>query len=109
MPDYVLTQTIDRAFEILLHRPDKRNAIHWPMMSAIEEAIEEAEKTPGVRAVLIRGDGGVFSSGIDLTAFPEIAETFGGNWRERMPSVSAAFQGASPISMPPWRILTPQM
>ena len=30
---------------------------------------------------------------IDLMAFPEIAETFGVNWRERMTSVTAAFQG----------------
>jgi enoyl-CoA hydratase/carnithine racemase len=92
MPDFVLTQFHDMVFEIALNRPEKRNAIHWPVLEALGEAMDQAEKSPGVRAVVIRGEGQVFSSGIDLMAFSEIAETFGENWRERMSSVTAAFQ-----------------
>lgn len=90
-PVHILTVTHDQVFEIVLNRPEKRNAIHWPMMVALDSALEEAEKS-GARAVLVRGEGGVFSSGIDLMAFTEIAGSFGENWRERMPSVTAAFQ-----------------
>jgi enoyl-CoA hydratase/carnithine racemase len=93
MTDFVLVQTLDQVFEIALNRPEKRNAIHWPLMEALGQAMDQAEKTPGVRVVFIRGEGAAFSSGIDLTAFGEIAESFGENWRERMPSVTAAFQG----------------
>ena len=93
MSELVLAQSRDLVFEIILNRPEKRNAIHWPLLKALGEALDQAEKTPGTRAILIRGEGQVFSSGIDLTSFAEIAETFGENWRERMPSVTSAFQG----------------
>ena len=82
----------DTVFEIILNRPEKRNAIHWPMMEALGKAIDKSEMTAGVRAVLIRGEGGGFSSGIDLFAFPEVARAFGENWQDRMLSVTAAFQ-----------------
>ena len=93
MSEFVLTQKHEHVFEIILNRPDKRNAINWPLMAALADAVDQAESTEGVRAVLIRGEGPVFSSGIDLLAFPEIAQTFGTNWRERMTSVTTAFQG----------------
>ena len=93
MSELVLAQSRDLVFEIVLNRPEKRNAIHWPLLKALGEALDQAEKTPGARAILIRGEGQVFSSGIDLTSFAEIAETFGENWRERMSSVTSAFQG----------------
>ena len=92
MPDFVLTRSFDQVFEIVLNRPEKRNAIHWPLLEALGDAVDQAEKTAGVRAIVIRGEGQVFSSGIDLMAFPEMAETFGENWRERISSVTATFQ-----------------
>ena len=90
--EFVLTRSQDQVFEILLNRPEKRNAINWPLMLALGEAIDQAEMTPNIRAVLIRGEGPVFSSGIDLIAFPELAETFGENWREGIDRVTRAFQ-----------------
>jgi enoyl-CoA hydratase/carnithine racemase len=62
------------------------------MMGAIERAIEHAERVPGARAVIVRGEGRVFSSGLDLMGLPEVADAFGEDWRERMTSVTAAFQ-----------------
>jgi enoyl-CoA hydratase/carnithine racemase len=38
------------------------------------------------------GNGGGFSTGIDLNAFSHIAESFGANWQEHMQSVTTAFQ-----------------
>jgi enoyl-CoA hydratase/carnithine racemase len=93
MPDYVLTRSIEQVFIISLNRPEKRNAIHWPMMEALGNALDIAEQTESMRSIILLGEGQVFSSGIDLIAFPEIADTFGENWRERMTSVTAAYQG----------------
>ena len=92
MSEFVRVSQDGVVFEIILNRPEKRNAIHWPMLVALAEAIEKAETTPGVRGVLIKGEGGGFSSGIDLVAFPEVAQAFGENWQDRMLNVTDAFQ-----------------
>jgi enoyl-CoA hydratase/carnithine racemase len=92
MSEFVQVSQDGIVFEITLNRPEKRNAIHWPMMVALAEAIEKAETSPRVRGVLIRGEGGGFSSGIDLVAFPELSQAFGENWRDRMLNVTDAFQ-----------------
>lgn len=92
MPEPILLETHATCFEIVLNRAEKRNAITWPMLKAIGEAIDQAEKTPGMRAILLRGEGRGFSAGIDLIAFGELAEHFGENWASHMLAVTAAFQ-----------------
>jgi enoyl-CoA hydratase/carnithine racemase len=92
MPGAILTQHNDPWFEIILNRPEKRNALDWPMLAALEQAVEQAGRTPGVRAVLVRGEGAAFSAGVDLRAFTDLGETFGAGWQQRMLGVTAAFQ-----------------
>lgn len=55
--------------EIVLDRPRRKNALSVAMYAAIADALEDAGREPQVRAVLIRGEGGVFTSGNDLTDF----------------------------------------
>lgn len=92
MPDWIATQVRGPAFEVVLQRTDKRNAIHWPMLQELSAAIDCAEQTSGVRAVIVRGDGAGFSSGIDLQAFTQLPQTFGENWAANMLNVTGAFQ-----------------
>jgi len=92
MPEFVLTQVRDQVFEIVLNRVDKRNAIHWPMLQELGAAIDQAEQTSGVRAVVVRGEGTGFSSGIELQAFSQLPQTFGENWSSHMLNVTGAFQ-----------------
>lgn len=92
MSDFLATQTQGAVFEIVLNRPDKRNAIHWPLLEAIGAAIDEAERAPGVRLVVFRGEGSGFSAGIDLAAFEGLGATYGENWPSRMLTITAAFQ-----------------
>lgn len=92
MFDYVTTQINGSLFEIVLNRTDKRNAIHWLMLQELGAAIDQAEQAQGVRAVVVRGEGTGFSSGIDLQAFSQMAETFGANWSAHMLNVTGAFQ-----------------
>ena len=92
MTDLITTQHKDHIFEITLNRADKRNAINWSMMQALDSAIIEAEKAEGVRAVIIRGEGKSFSSGIDFLGFPELAESFGDKWQSNLFPVTAAMQ-----------------
>lgn len=50
-----------------LNRPEKRNAIHRPLRTALLEAIHEVTEDPAVRVAVITGNGKAFSSGADLT------------------------------------------
>jgi enoyl-CoA hydratase/carnithine racemase len=50
---------------IALNRPEKRNAIDASILEGLAAAIQRVAETPSVRAVILRGNGGMFSSGID--------------------------------------------
>lgn len=54
--------------DVRLNRPDKMNAVDPAMFEAIGEAQAEVRRTPGVRAVVLSGEGRAFCVGIDLQA-----------------------------------------
>lgn len=58
-------------FEITLARPKTKNALSLAMYEALTEAFLEASSDASVLVVLIRGEGGNFSSGNDLKDFLE--------------------------------------
>ena len=93
MSDLILTHRRDSLFEIVLSRPDKRNAINMEMFRAFDAAVAQANRTPGLRAVLIRGEGESFSAGIDVSALLGLAQSFGPHWPQRMRSITDEFQG----------------
>lgn len=92
MSDLILTRRRDALFEIVLNRPDKRNAINLEMFRAFDAAVAQANRTPGLRAVLIRGEGESFSAGIDVSALLGLAQSFGPHWPQRMRSITDEFQ-----------------
>jgi enoyl-CoA hydratase/carnithine racemase len=77
MSDLVITQKNETIFEILLNRPDKRNAINLELYEQLGDAIGEAGRTDGIRVVILRGEGAAFSSGIDLGSFLEFSQKYG--------------------------------
>jgi enoyl-CoA hydratase/carnithine racemase len=50
-----------------LNRPEKRNAISTQVLRAIPEALLKADQ-PEVRAIIVYGEGPVFSAGIDFSS-----------------------------------------
>lgn len=58
----------DRVAEVILDRPDRGNALNGRMFTEIAEAFEELGADPKVRAIVIRGEGKGFCSGLDLMA-----------------------------------------
>lgn len=52
--------------EVVLNRPERKNAVVQSMAVALGEAFAEVGADPQVRAVVLRGAGGSFCSGIDL-------------------------------------------
>ena len=71
MSDFILSRREGAIVEILLNRPDQRNAINDEMMEALAAAFERAEEAfnAGARVLILRGEGRAFSSGIDLAQF----------------------------------------
>ena len=65
----IRTATVDGVATIEIARPEKKNALTQAMYSAMAEAIAAADADPAVRAVLITGQPGVFTSGNDLEDF----------------------------------------
>ncbi|MCQ3829806.1 enoyl-CoA hydratase/isomerase family protein, partial [Microbulbifer elongatus] len=62
-------QLIDRVLEITINRPARKNALTQAMYSAMAELLNEAASNPQVRAVILTGAGGAFTSGNDLADF----------------------------------------
>ena len=52
--------------QVMLARPDKRNALDGAMFAAIAEAGERLKHEPGVRAVVLSGEGSSFCAGLDF-------------------------------------------
>lgn len=53
---------------VTLARPDKHNALDRPMFEAIIGAAERLSSEPGVRVVVLHGEGKSFCSGLDLAS-----------------------------------------
>lgn len=69
---------------LTLNRPEKRNALSNALRGALFAALEAADADPSVRVIVIRGAGGTFSAGYDLS--PEGA-------RQELPYATAAGAG----------------
>jgi len=61
-------QVEDHVAVVTLQRPDKHNALDRAMFEGIAAAAEEVGRTPGVRAVVLHGDGPSFCSGLDIAS-----------------------------------------
>lgn len=51
---------------ITLNRPDRLNAISIPMLEGLSRALQEADRDPEVRVIVLTGAGRGFCSGLDL-------------------------------------------
>src|SRR3954470_13896624 len=58
----------DHVAVVSLNRPDKHNALDGAMFEGILAAAEEVAETPGVRAVVLHGNGKSFCSGLDVAS-----------------------------------------
>lgn len=59
---------------VVMRRAEKRNAMNEELVRGLGEAFEEAAHDDSVRCLVVRGDGPMFSSGMDLSALGDLAE-----------------------------------
>jgi enoyl-CoA hydratase len=67
---------------LTLARPHRMNAIDKKMLNELQRALTEIDADDGVRAVVVTGDGGNFSSGFDLKEQMETRPSGVQAWRE---------------------------
>src|SRR2546421_5084743 len=75
--DYMpLVETEDRGAvrHIVMARPEKRNALSGEVIRELGGAFREAAADGSVRVVVVRGEGAMFSSGMDLADLGRVAE-----------------------------------
>ena len=70
-----IVETEDRgaARHVVLNRPEKRNAFNHELVLAVGEALREAADDADVHCVVVRGEGPMFSSGMDLGSLGGLA------------------------------------
>jgi enoyl-CoA hydratase/carnithine racemase len=66
-------------FYLTFSRPEKRNAISFEMLEEIAKLIEPVAMDPEIRVIILRGEGKVFSAGIDFNSLGDLAGAFLGD------------------------------
>ena len=65
----VTTEDRGAARHVVLNRPEKRNAMNEELLRALASALREASADDAVHCVVLRGEGPVFSAGVDLRSW----------------------------------------
>ena len=77
MSDRVTISIDGGVADVRLNRPDKRNALDGAMFLAIAEAGDRLKTEPGLRCVVLSGEGASFCAGLDFGSFQQMAESDG--------------------------------
>jgi enoyl-CoA hydratase/carnithine racemase len=65
--EFILTDRFDAVAVITLNRPDKLNALSYPLVRELDEALTEYEANDDIKAVILTGAGDrAFSAGADI-------------------------------------------
>ncbi|HCP80604.1 MAG TPA: crotonase/enoyl-CoA hydratase family protein [Octadecabacter sp.] len=59
--------------DVRINRPDKKNAVTLELLADLVAAGEALAQQPGLRAVVVSGEDGNFSSGLDTSVFMKMA------------------------------------
>jgi enoyl-CoA hydratase/carnithine racemase len=69
----VNTEDRDAVRHVVLNRPEKRNAMNQALLTELAEALHAASDDASVHCVVLRGEGPVFSAGVDLAELAAFA------------------------------------
>jgi len=67
--DKIQTELQNGVFQVIINRPEKKNALTSAMYEAMVEAFQRAESDPEIRAIVLRGNGDSFTAGNDIEDF----------------------------------------
>jgi enoyl-CoA hydratase/carnithine racemase len=97
MTGHIKIESKDHILTLTFARPEKKNAITNAMYGALADAILGAEADPATRAIVLRGEGDMFTAGNDVGEFAMMAT--GGFHSERHVSrfVEAIARSTKPL------------
>src|ERR1700676_377797 len=65
--EYILSERQGEVAIVTLNRPDKLNALSFPLMSELDDALSDYEADDGIKSVILTGAGDrAFSAGADI-------------------------------------------
>ena len=82
--EFILTERFDAVAVITLNRPDKLNALSFPLVRELDDALTQYEADDDIKAVILTGAGDrAFSAGADIhemagLSAEELADSRGG-------------------------------
>ncbi|MEV5865123.1 enoyl-CoA hydratase/isomerase family protein [Streptomyces tendae] len=74
MEPQLLRRVADSVATVVIHHPAKRNAMTVAMWQALPRVLDDLAADPGVRALVLTGEGGTFCAGADISTLRESAE-----------------------------------
>jgi len=77
--DELLEEKKGPIYILTLNRPDKRNALPFEMLRDICRKVEDQIIDPEIRGIIIKGNGKVFSAGVDFNSLGMLAGRFLGD------------------------------
>lgn len=96
-----LVATEDRGAvrHVVMNRPEKRNAMNEELIRGLAQELHAAAHDPQVRCVVVRGEGAMFSSGMDFASLGALAGD-PGRLREFRSGVLAAWNLCEEMAKP---------
>jgi enoyl-CoA hydratase/carnithine racemase len=101
MSERVTISIADGIADVRMNRADKRNALDNEMFTALAAAGERLKTEPGVRVVVLSGEGASFCAGLDFSSMQMLADS--GN-SDKPTHDSAAHSDGNPGQMAEGRI-----
>ncbi len=87
MGELVKISIADHIADVRFNRPEKYNALSFDMIDAMADAINRLAKEPGVRVVVISGEGKSFCAGLDVENFAALL-----SGEKRFPHLTERYQ-----------------
>ena len=72
----VLGEKKGSIFYVTLNRPEKRNCISFDMLEKIAQMVDELIIDPEIRAIIVKGEGKLFSAGVDFNSLGMLVTRF---------------------------------
>ena len=69
----VVTEDRGSVRHVVLNRPEKRNAMNDELIEGLGRALHDAAHDPDVLCVVVRGEGAMFSAGMDFSTLATLA------------------------------------
>ncbi len=81
--NFIEIEKTDSIYQIILNRPDKKNAFNLEMIEELSETFKTLEKDDACKLIVIKGAGDTFSAGADLSWMQkQVEQTFEENLEE---------------------------